>query len=132
MYRIGIGYDIHRLIENRQLIIGGIEIPYEKGLDGHSDADVLIHAIIDSLLGALALGDIGQHFPDTDKKYKNADSKVLLKEVYGLVKDKGYVINNLDSNIIAERPKMREHIAEMRKTLSEILDIERPPYPRVL
>jgi len=124
MYRIGIGYDIHRLIENRQLIIGGIEIPYEKGLDGHSDADVLIHAIIDSLLGALALGDIGQHFPDTDKKYKNADSKVLLKEVYGLVKDKGYVINNLDSNIIAERPKMREHIAEMRKTLSEILDID--------
>ena len=127
MYRVGLGYDIHKLAEGRKLIIGGVEIPYEKGLLGHSDADVLIHAIIDGMLGALALDDIGTLFPDTDEKYKNADSKQLLKTVYKLIKSKGYELNNMDSNILAQAPKMREHICKMRKVLAEILetDIER-------
>lgn len=123
-YRIGIGYDIHRLTENRDLIIGGIKIPYEKGLLGHSDADVLIHAIIDALLGALALQDIGTLFPDTDKKYKGADSTLLLKEVMDLVKEKGYKIGNLDSNIIAQAPKMMPHIPAIKEKLSELLELE--------
>ena len=121
MYRVGLGYDIHKLAEGRKLIIGGVEIPYEKGLLGHSDADVLIHAIIDGMLGALALDDIGTHFPDTDEKYKNADSKELLKITYDLIKSKGYELNNLDSNILAQAPKMRGHILKMREVLAGIL-----------
>ena len=124
MYRVGLGYDIHKLTEGRKLIIGGVEIPYEKGLLGHSDADVLIHAIIDGMLGALALDDIGAHFPDTDEKYKNADSKELLKITYGLIKSKGYELNNLDSNILAQAPKMRGHILKMREVLAGILETD--------
>ena len=122
--RVGLGYDIHRLEENRKLIIGGVEIPYEKGLMGHSDADVLIHAIIDAMLGALALSDIGTLFPDTDDKYKDISSVILLEKVYNLIKAKGYVINNIDSNIIAQQPKMMPHIPEMKKCLANILKIE--------
>lgn len=121
--KIGIGYDIHRLEENRDLIIGGVKIPHEKGLFGHSDADVLVHAIIDALLGALALPDIGTLFPDTDEKFKGADSIELLKQVYSMVKEKGYSINNLDSNIIAQAPKMMPYIPEMKKVLSNVLDM---------
>ena len=124
MYRVGLGYDIHKLAEGRKLIIGGVEIPYEKGLLGHSDADVLIHAIIDGMLGALALDDIGAHFPDTDEKYKNADSKELLKITYALIKSKGYELNNLDSNILAQAPKMRGHILKMREVLAGILETD--------
>lgn len=123
-YRVGIGYDIHRLEENRDLIIGGIKIPYEKGLLGHSDADVLIHAIIDSLLGALNLQDIGTLFPDTDPKYKGADSTVLLKNVIELVSQKGYKIGNIDSNIIAQAPKMMPHIPAIKQKLAEVMDID--------
>ena len=124
MYRIGNGYDIHKLTEGRDLIIGGVKITHEKGLLGHSDADVLIHAIIDSLLGALALDDIGTLFPDTDIKYKNADSTVLLKQVYSLIKSKGYIIQNLDSNIIAQQPKMMPYIPKMKEILCKILEID--------
>ena len=124
MYRIGLGYDIHKLTEGRELVIGGVKIPYDKGLLGHSDADVLIHAIIDAMLGALALSDIGTLFPDTDEKYKNADSTVLLNNVYNLVKAKKYVIENIDSNIIAQKPKMMPYIPVMKKVLCEVLDIE--------
>ena len=122
-YRVGIGYDIHRLEEGRELIIGGIKIPYEKGLYGHSDADVLIHAIIDALLGAATLPDIGTIFPDTDEQYKGANSTVLLKKVREMVLSKGYSIGNIDSNIIAQAPKMMPYIPEMKKRLSEVLDI---------
>ena len=124
MFKIGLGYDIHRLVENRDLIIGGIKIPYEKGLLGHSDADVLIHAIIDALLGAANLADIGTLFPDTDPKYKDANSVMLLKNVIELVKEKGYKINNIDSNIIAQAPKMMPHIPEMKATLAKAMDID--------
>lgn len=124
MFRIGLGYDIHKLVENRKLIIGGVEIPYEKGLLGHSDADVLVHAIIDALLGALALRDIGTLFPDNDSKYKNADSIVLLKQVYSLVKEKNYKIVNLDTNIIAQEPKMMPYIESIRKNLAKTLETE--------
>lgn len=123
MYRIGTGYDIHQLTSGRDLIIGGVKITHEKGLLGHSDADVLIHAIIDSLLGALALSDIGTLFPDTDPKYKNADSTILLKRVYDLVKKKGYKIVNLDSNIIAQQPKMMPYIPKMKEVLCKILEL---------
>ncbi len=123
-YRIGIGYDIHRLEENRELIIGGINIPYEKGLQGHSDADVLIHAIIDALLGALSLPDIGTLFPDTDPKYKGADSTLLLKEVYNMVLKKGYHLGNLDSNIIAQAPKMMPYIPKIKENLANILNTD--------
>ena len=99
MYRIGYGYDVHKLVENRKLILGGVEIPHHKGLLGHSDADVLIHSIIDALLGSLALGDIGTHFPDNDDSYKEIDSRILLRKVYEIIKDKGYQINNLDATI---------------------------------
>ena len=112
--RIGTGYDVHKLVENRDLIIGGVNVPHEKGLLGHSDADVLTHAVMDSILGALALGDIGKHFPDTDEKYKGADSIKLLEYVNHLIKDKGYKINNIDCTIIAQSPKMEPHIAKMR------------------
>ena len=123
-FRIGTGYDIHKLAENRDLIIGGVKIPYEKGLLGHSDADVLIHAIIDAMLGALCLADIGTLFPDTSEEFKDISSVILLKKVYALVKEKGYEINNLDSNIIAQAPKMMPHIPEMKKLLARELKIE--------
>ena len=122
-FRIGQGFDIHKLVENRKLILGGIEIPYEKGLLGHSDADCLIHAIIDSIFGALALGDIGSHYPDTDMKYKDADSSVLLKDAVSIMKNKGYEIVNLDTTIKIQQPKMRPYIDEIRKNLAKIIDI---------
>ena len=122
MYRIGIGYDIHKLVEGRDLILGGVKITNEKGLLGHSDADVLIHAIIDALLGALALDDIGTLFPDTDPKYKDIDSTILLKHVYELVQSKGYKIVNIDSNIIAQAPKMMPYIPKMKEVLCKILN----------
>lgn len=121
--RIGMGYDVHRLVENRDLILGGVTIPYKKGLLGHSDADVLLHAIIDSLLGATALGDIGTHFPDTDPKYKGISSINLLKEVGILIHTNGYSINNIDSTIIAQAPKMAPHIQTMRENISKALNI---------
>ncbi|MBM6838947.1 2-C-methyl-D-erythritol 2,4-cyclodiphosphate synthase, partial [Clostridium saudiense] len=121
--RIGMGYDVHKLVENRDLILGGVKIPYELGLLGHSDADVLLHAIMDSLLGASALGDIGKHFPDTDPKYKGISSIQLLKEVGKLLKDNGFEINNIDSTIIAQRPKMAPHIQDMRKNIADALNI---------
>ena len=124
MYRIGLGYDIHKLTEGRDLIIGGVKITHEKGLLGHSDADVLIHAIIDAMLGALALADIGTLFPDTDELYKDADSTKLLTDVYKLIKEKKYVIENLDSNIIAQKPKMMPYIPKMEEVLCEILAID--------
>ncbi len=123
MYRIGIGYDIHKLTTGRDLIIGGVKITHEKGLLGHSDADVLIHAIIDAMLGALALSDIGTLFPDTSELYKDADSTVLLRDVYKLIKDKKYVIENIDSNIIAQQPKMMPYIPKMKDVLCEILEV---------
>lgn len=123
MFRVGLGYDIHKLVENRPLIIGGVNIPHSKGLLGHSDADVLIHAIIDGILGALALSDIGTHFPDTDEKYRGISSVELLKHVYALISEKGYVINNIDSNIIIQEPKMKPYIPEMVKVLSRVLNI---------
>lgn len=123
-FRVGIGYDIHRLVENRDLILGGVKIPYEKGLLGHSDADVLIHAIIDALLGALNLQDIGTLFPDTDPKYKGADSTLLLKSVIELVTEKGYKVGNIDSNIIAQAPKMMPHIPAIKQKLAEVMKID--------
>ncbi len=125
MFRIGQGFDIHKLVEGRKLIIGGIEIDYEKGLLGHSDADVLIHSIIDALLGALALGDIGTHFPDNDSKYKNIDSTILLKETKKLIEKKGYKINNLDNTIFAQEPKMKPYIPLIQEKLSQILEIDK-------
>ena len=122
MYRIGIGYDIHKLVEGRDLILGGVKITHEKGLLGHSDADVLIHAIIDALLGALALDEIGTLFPDTDPKYKDIDSTILLKHVYELIQSKGYKIVNIDSNIIAQAPKMMPYIPKMKEVLCKILN----------
>ena len=124
MYRIGLGYDIHKLTQGRDLIIGGVKITHEKGLLGHSDADVLIHAIIDAMLGALALDDIGTLFPDTDAQYKNIDSTVLLKKVYELVQDRGYSIVNIDSNVIAQAPKLAPYIDEMRKNIASVLEVD--------
>ncbi len=124
MYRIGLGYDIHKLTTGRDLIIGGVKITHEKGLLGHSDADVLIHAIIDAMLGALALSDIGTLFPDTSELYKDADSTVLLRDVYKLIKEKKYTIENIDSNIIAQQPKMMPYIPKMKEVLCKILEIE--------
>lgn len=122
--RIGIGYDVHKLVEGRDLIIGGVKIPYEKGLLGHSDADVLTHSIMDSILGALALGDIGKHFPDTSLDYKNANSIELLTKVNNLIKQKGYEISNLDSIIIAQKPKMAGYIEQMRKIIANTLQTD--------
>ncbi len=122
--RIGIGYDVHKLVEGRDLIIGGVKIPHEKGLLGHSDADVLTHAIMDALLGAAALGDIGTHFPDTAAEYKDADSLVLLKEVKRMLKERSYKIINIDGVIIAQEPKMKPHIPAMRKVLCEVLNLQ--------
>ena len=120
--RVGLGYDVHKLVEGRKLIIGGVDIPHEKGLLGHSDADVLIHAVMDSILGALALGDIGKHFPDTDEKYKGANSMKLLEFVYNLINEKGYGIGNIDCTIIAQSPKMSPHIQNMRENIAKILN----------
>lgn len=122
--RIGLGYDVHKLVEGRPLIIGGVNVPHEKGLLGHSDADVLIHAIMDGMLGALALGDIGKHFPDTDEKYKGVDSMKLLKCVNDLINEKGYEINNIDSIIIAQSPKMAPYIEQMRRNIALVLNTE--------
>ncbi len=122
--RIGLGYDVHRLVQGRDLILGGVTIPYELGLLGHSDADVLVHAIMDSLLGATALGDIGTHFPDTDPKYKGISSLALLKEVGKLLENHGYKIGNLDATIIAQSPRMAPHIELMRRNIAEALKIE--------
>lgn len=121
--RVGIGYDVHRFEEGRELWVGGVLIPHEKGLKGHSDADVLLHAICDALLGAAALRDIGYHFPDTDPKYKGADSKLLLKEVGHLLHKAGYAVGNIDAVIVAERPKMTPHVPQMVATIATILGI---------
>jgi len=120
-FRIGNGYDVHKLTENRKLILGGVEIPYEKGLLGHSDADVLLHAIMDALLGAAALGDIGKHFPDTDDSYKGIDSMLLLARVQDAISEKGYVLGNLDATVIAQRPKLRPYIETMRENIARVL-----------
>jgi len=117
--RIGTGYDVHRLAEDRSLIIGGVEIPHKLGLEGHSDADVLLHAICDAILGALALGDIGKHFPDTDSRYKNADSRKLLRNVVRLISEKAYHIVNIDSTVVAQEPKLAPFIPKMRKNIAE-------------
>ena len=122
--RIGQGYDVHRLMEGRKLILGGVEVPYEKGLLGHSDADVLVHAIMDALLGAAALGDIGGMFPDTDEKWKGADSLVLLEAVVKRVNDEGYVIENIDSTLIAQQPKMKPYILSMRENIANVCGID--------
>lgn len=121
--RVGLGYDVHKLTEGRDLILGGVNIPYEKGLLGHSDADVLVHAIMDALLGAAALGDIGKHFPDTDPKYKGISSMKLLEHVAGLIAEKGYIVENIDATIIAQKPKMRPHIEQMEKNIAAALKI---------
>ncbi len=122
--RIGMGYDVHRLVEDRKLIIGGVEIPYEKGLLGHSDADVLLHAISDALLGAAALGDIGKHFPDSDPAYKGISSIILLEKVGQLLEEQGFLIENIDATIIAQAPKMRPHIDTMRENIAKALGID--------
>lgn len=124
-YRIGLGYDVHRLVADRPLVLGGIVIPFELGLLGYSDADVLTHAVIDSLLGALALGDIGNHFPDTDSRYSGANSLLLLKQVWALIQDHGYQLANLDSVLIAERPKLKPYLDDMRVKMAECLKSER-------
>ena len=121
--RVGIGYDVHRLVSNRKLILGGVEVSYHLGLLGHSDADVLTHAIIDAILGAAALGDIGTHFPDTDARYEGVDSLVLLRDIVAEVKLQGYQIENIDSTVIAQRPKLAPYISDMRARLAETLDI---------
>jgi 2-C-methyl-D-erythritol 2,4-cyclodiphosphate synthase len=123
--RIGQGYDVHQLVEGRKLIIGGVDIPYEKGLLGHSDADVLLHAISDALLGAAALGDIGRHFADTDAKYKNIDSRILLREALHLVREQGYRVGNVDATIIAQTPKMAPHIFQMVENIAADLRVEK-------
>lgn len=122
MYRIGNGYDVHKMVEGRKLILGGVEIPYEKGLLGHSDADVLVHAIMDAMLGALALGDIGKHFPDTDEKYRGINSMLLLAHVWELIKSKGYEIVNIDSIVVMERPKIKGIMPEMALNIAKILE----------
>jgi len=124
MIRIGQSIDIHQLVEGRELIIGGVHIPFEKGLKGHSDADVLLHAICESVIGALALGDIGKHFPDTDSKYKGINSMLLLEEVYYLMNKKGYEVGNIDSIIVAEKPNMAPHIQKMRENIAKALHTE--------
>jgi 2-C-methyl-D-erythritol 2,4-cyclodiphosphate synthase len=124
MYRTGIGFDVHALAADRPLIIGGVKIPHPKGLLGHSDADVLVHAVMDAILGALALGDIGQHFPDTDPKYQGADSLELLIHVQLLAEEKGFVCSNLDSIIMAEKPKMSPHLLEMRENIAAVLKLK--------
>lgn len=123
--RVGLGYDVHKLVEGRDLILGGVTIPHTLGLLGHSDADVLVHAIMDALLGAAALGDIGKHFPDTDPEYKGADSMKLMARVRELIEEKGYVIENIDATIIAQQPKLRPYIDQMEENIAKVLRIER-------
>ena len=122
-FRIGHGYDVHRLTEGRKLILGGVEIPFEKGLLGHSDADVLLHAVSDALLGAAALGDIGRHFPDTDPSLLGIDSMILLKKTGEMLKEKGYTVSNVDATVIAQRPKLSPHIGKMRENIAEALGL---------
>jgi 2-C-methyl-D-erythritol 2,4-cyclodiphosphate synthase len=124
MFRIGQGFDVHQLVEDRPLIMGGITIPYEKGLLGHSDADVLLHAVADACLGAIAAGDIGKHFPDTDPEFKDADSAKLLEHVWALVKEEGYELGNIDCTIIAQKPKMAPYIDEMRQSIATLLEAD--------
>lgn len=124
--RIGYGYDVHRLEEGYPLVLGGVKIPFEKGLVGHSDADVLLHAITDALLGALALGDIGLHFPDTDDEFAGIDSRILLRKTYRLIEKKGYQISNIDATVVAEQPKLASFIIPMRKCIAEDLTIQMP------
>lgn len=121
--KIGFGFDVHSFVEGRKLILGGVEIPSDKGLEGHSDADVLLHAISDALLGALALGDIGQHFPNTDSKWKNVDSSIILKHCYEMVKSKGYSISNIDSMLALESPKISPFIEQIRNKIAEFLEV---------
>ena len=123
MFRTGIGFDAHALLEGRPLVIGGVRIPHSKGLLGHSDADVLVHAVMDAILGALALGDIGEHFPDTDDEFKGADSLELLRRVQKMIEDRAYCCENLDSIIIAEKPKLKAYLLDMRKNLASVLKI---------
>ena len=123
MLRVGMGYDVHQLVEGRKLIMGGVEIPHYKGLLGHSDADVLIHAIMDALLGAAALGDIGRHFPDTDSRYKGISSMKLLEQVRDLLEENGYVVENIDATVIAQKPKLRPYIEQMEENIAETLGI---------
>lgn len=125
MTRFGMGYDVHRLVEGRKLMLGGVEIPWEKGLLGHSDADVLLHAVADALLGAAALGDIGRHFPDTDEKFAGADSRRLLAEVARLVRGKGYRVGNVDATIVAQAPKLAPYIENMAQNIADVLGVER-------
>lgn len=122
--RIGHGYDVHRLVPGRDLILGGVKIPYELGLDGHSDADVLVHAVMDALLGAAGLGDIGRHFPDTDPAYKGADSLKLLEAVKGKIAAAGYRVGNIDVTMIAQKPKLKDHIARMEENIASVLGVE--------
>lgn len=122
--RIGHGYDVHRLVEGRDLILGGVKIPYEKGLLGHSDADVLLHAVSDALLGAAGLGDIGRHFPDTDPQYKGADSQELLRQVYRKISEKGYRVGNIDVTMIAQRPKLKDYIPQMQANIAAAVEAE--------
>lgn len=122
-FRIGHGYDVHRFAENRRLVLGGIEIPHDMGLLGHSDADVLVHSIMDAMLGAVALGDIGKHFPDSDNSYKNIDSMLLLEKVCLLIKEKGFRVSNLDTTILAEKPKLSPYIMKMRENIAKTLNI---------
>ena len=123
MTRFGMGYDVHRLVEGRKLILGGVDVPYEKGLLGHSDADVLLHAVSDALLGAAALGDIGTHFPDTDERFRGADSGKLLAEVVRLVRAEGYAIGNVDACVVAQAPKLLPYIQEMRENIARMLNV---------
>lgn len=123
-FRVGTGFDVHKLVEGRKCIICGVEIPHETGLLGHSDADVALHALMDAILGAAAMGDIGRHFPDTDERFKGADSLKLTEHVLGLIKAKGYVVNNVDVTIIAQAPKMAPHIEKMRENVARVLEIE--------
>ena len=123
MTRFGMGYDVHRLVEGRKLMLGGVEIPWEKGLLGHSDADVLLHAVADALLGAAALGDIGRHFPDTEEKFAGADSMKLLAEVVRLVRKKGFRVGNVDATIVAQAPKLAPHIGKMTENIARVLDV---------
>jgi 2-C-methyl-D-erythritol 2,4-cyclodiphosphate synthase len=123
--RIGHGYDVHRLVEGRKLILGGVDIPHEKGLDGHSDADVLVHAIMDSVIGALGLGDIGLHFPDNDMQYKNIDSLILAKKTAELLKENGYKIGNIDATLILQAPKVRPFIEQMRENIARVYSVDK-------
>jgi len=122
-FRVGFGYDVHRLVEGKPLILGGVTIPNDKGLLGYSDADVLIHAVIDAILGALGKGDIGQHFPDSDPAYQGADSLTLLKKIVGLAHDKGFNVNNLDASIVAQKPKLSPYLNDMKERLSTVLEV---------